>query len=237
MLTQELQRLGRELSSLDRISEGEEGSELEGTTQINQLNIVLSFVTMAQKPLTVTQLEAILEIIFREEVLNLEDDLCLPEMEADDRLPLVILQLLIFYNNMLAYYTSENINSRENTPMDMQLYHSQVYKIFAAAEIYKFQQTLLWHVRVAQALLLNGHLQEAQGQFQIALEEHKSAPTFDQLLLFIIYRDMARACSDIRRHGEALEHHELSEQLESLLAQLQHNARRTADAVKTANEA
>jgi hypothetical protein len=178
-------------------------------------------------------------------------------MEADDRLPLVILQLLIFYNNMLAYYTSENINSRENTPMDMQLYHSQVYKIFAAAEIYKFQQTLLWHVRVAQALLLNGHLQEAQGQFQIALEEHKSAPTFDQLLLFIIYRDMARACSDIRRHGEALEHHELSEQLESLLgniefpplghnnnidklldtAQLQHNARRTADAVKTANEA
>jgi hypothetical protein len=76
MLTQELQRLGRELSSLDRISEGEEGSELEGTTQINQLNIVLSFVTMAQKPLTVTQLEAILEIIFREEVLNLEDDLC-----------------------------------------------------------------------------------------------------------------------------------------------------------------
>ncbi|KAL3429846.1 hypothetical protein BDV09DRAFT_202726 [Aspergillus tetrazonus] len=435
MLTQELQR---------------GGSELEGATQIDQLNIVLSFVTVAQKPLTVTQLEVILEIIFGEEVLNLEDDLrttysslfllrpdaeedrrendeivtlrhssfyeffqtieeagpvrvnvdqtevkfvyvilytlrerftpltnrwlrklkdygegflpthfmraspekagklrgdisvlvhdlfskeahrdwlaetymrrhdleyCYypraliqalahfwldttdrslqffeenahtssvtsaagpftvlfsymaadwcrhwlgsPEMKADDGLPSVIPQLLIFYNNMVAYYSSEDTNSRENAPMDMQLYHSRVYEVFAAAEIHKFQQTPLWHVRVAQALLLNGHLQEAREQFQIALEEHKSAPTFDQLSLFIIHRDMARACSDIGRHVEVLEHRELSEQLESLLsdinipplarnnnidrlldtARLQHNARRTADAVKTASEA
>ncbi|KAL2814491.1 hypothetical protein BJX63DRAFT_431391 [Aspergillus granulosus] len=74
MLTQELQRLGRELSVSDELSVCEE-SEGEGATQVNQLNIVLSFVTLARKPLTVEQLELILEIIFEEEVLNLEDDL------------------------------------------------------------------------------------------------------------------------------------------------------------------
>ncbi|KAL4971208.1 hypothetical protein BDW66DRAFT_165879 [Aspergillus desertorum] len=445
MLVQELQRLGRDLSSSDGMSEGE-GSDLGGATQIDQLNIVLSFVTVAQKPLTVTQLENILEIVLREEVLNLQDDLrttysslfllrpdtaeedrrendgivtlrhssfyeffrtteetgpvrvnvdqtevsfvyvilyalrerytpltdrwlgklkdygqgflpthfmraspekagklrgdisalvhglfskeahrgwladesfvrrhleyCFypdgsieplahfwldttdrslvnsraemtlhaagpftvlfsymtadwcrrwlgsPEIKADDGLPSVIPQLLIFYNNMVAYYTSEDTNSGESAPMpmDMQLYHSRVGEVFAAAAIHKFQQTPLWHARVAQALLLNSHPEEARERFQIALEEHKSAPTFDQLSLFVIHRDMARACSDIGRHAEALEHHELSESLlndieipplvrnnsiDKLLdtARLQHNARRTADAVKTANGA
>jgi tetratricopeptide (TPR) repeat protein len=465
MLTQEMQRLGRELSSSDGMSDGD-GSGLDGATQIDQLNIVLSFVTLAQKPLTVTQLESILEIIFKEEVLNLEDDLrttysslfllrpsteedqredgeivtlrhssfyeffrtteetgavrvnvdqtevnfvyvifyalrerftpltgrwlgklkdygqdflsthfvraspekagklrgdvsalvhdlfskeahrdwlaetfhsrrsleyCFyptasfkdvaefwldttdcslvnsraemtlqwllpeakqlfeenaqtssvasaagpftvlfsyiaadwcrhwlgsPEIKADDGLPSVIPQLLIFYNNMVAYYTSEDTNSRERAPMDMdmKLYHSRVNEVFAAAEIHKCQKTPLWHVRVAQALLLNGHPQEALEQFQLALDEHKSAPTFGPLSLYVIHRDMARACSEIGRHGEALEHHELSESLsgdielpplvvntniDKLLdtARLQHHARKTADAVKTANEA
>ncbi|KAL4981698.1 hypothetical protein BDW68DRAFT_172017 [Aspergillus falconensis] len=463
MLTQELQRLGRELSSSDGMSDGE-GSELDGATQIDQLNVVLSFVTLAQKPLTVTQLEMILELIFKEEVLTLEDDLrttysslfllrpnskedpredseivtlrhssfyeffrtteetgrvhvngdqtevnfvyvllyalrerftpltekwlgmlkdygqgflsthfvrasptkagklrgdisalvhdlfrkeahrdwlvetyhgrnnleyCFhpmasiqklaefwldttdrslvndraemtlqwllpetkqlfevnaqtssvasaagpftvlfsymaadwcrhwlesPEIKAEDGLPSAIPQLLIFYNNMVAYYTSEDTKTRESAPMGMGLYYSRVDEVFAAAEIHKFQQTPLWHVRVAQALLLNGHPQEAWEQFQVALEENKSAPTFDPSSLFVIHRDMARACSEIGRHQEALEHHELSESLsrgieipplaenndiDKLLdtARLQHRARKTADAVKTANEA
>ncbi|KAF7159523.1 hypothetical protein CNMCM5623_004861 [Aspergillus felis] len=78
MLHAELQRLARELSASDamstELSDGE-GSTGEATTQIQQLNILLSFVTMAQKPLTVEQLDLILEVILEEEVLNLEDDL------------------------------------------------------------------------------------------------------------------------------------------------------------------
>jgi tetratricopeptide (TPR) repeat protein len=78
MLNAELQRLARELSASGamstELSDGE-GSSGEATTQIQQLNLLLSFVTMAQKPLTVDQLDLILEIILEEEVLNLEDDL------------------------------------------------------------------------------------------------------------------------------------------------------------------
>ncbi|RHZ48893.1 NACHT domain protein [Aspergillus thermomutatus] len=68
MLREELQRLARELSASDTMSD-EEGP------QIQQLNIILSFVTLAQRPLTVEQLDLILEILLGEEVLNLEDDL------------------------------------------------------------------------------------------------------------------------------------------------------------------
>ncbi|PKX92831.1 NACHT domain protein [Aspergillus novofumigatus IBT 16806] len=78
MLHAELQRLARELSASDAMStefSDDEGSSGEATTQIQQLNLLLSFVTMAQKPLTVDQLDLILEVILEEEVLNLEDDL------------------------------------------------------------------------------------------------------------------------------------------------------------------
>lgn len=83
MLHAELERLARQLSASDAMSKelpdelsDEEGSAEEATgTQIQQLDILLSFVTKAQKPLTVEQLDLILEVIFEEEVLNLEDDL------------------------------------------------------------------------------------------------------------------------------------------------------------------
>jgi tetratricopeptide (TPR) repeat protein len=79
MLHAELERLARELSASNELPEelsDEEGSTGEATaTQIQQLNILLSFVMKAQKPLTVRQLDLILEIILEEEVLNLEDDL------------------------------------------------------------------------------------------------------------------------------------------------------------------
>ncbi|KFY87295.1 hypothetical protein V500_07098 [Pseudogymnoascus sp. VKM F-4518 (FW-2643)] len=74
MLRQELQRLSRELSVSD-VSD-DEGSAGETTAaQIEQLNILLSFVTLAVKPLTVCQLDVMLEIVLKEEVLNLEDDI------------------------------------------------------------------------------------------------------------------------------------------------------------------
>ncbi|KAJ6134390.1 hypothetical protein N7523_000712 [Penicillium sp. IBT 18751x] len=68
MLYEELQRLGKELSASDMMSD-DEGS------QIKQLNILLSSVTLAQRPLTVEQLDLILEILLGEDILNLEEDL------------------------------------------------------------------------------------------------------------------------------------------------------------------
>lgn len=69
MLSKEIQRLTKELSASDTMSDDEAGS------QIDQLNIILSFVTLAQIPLTVEILNLVLEILLGEEVLNLEDDL------------------------------------------------------------------------------------------------------------------------------------------------------------------
>ncbi|KGO52106.1 Tetratricopeptide-like helical [Penicillium expansum] len=75
MLREELQRLSKELSEWEELS-GDEASERdEPASQIQQLNILLSFVALAQKPLTVRQLEIILELILKEEFMGLEDDI------------------------------------------------------------------------------------------------------------------------------------------------------------------
>ncbi|KAL2847123.1 hypothetical protein BJX68DRAFT_240245 [Aspergillus pseudodeflectus] len=464
MLTQELQRLGRELSVADEMSGGEE-SEGEGATQIDQLNIVLSFVTLAQKPLTVTQLELILEIIFKEEVLNLEDDLrtiysslfllradedaesfstegvnvvvlrhssfyeffrssqhsgpvgvnvdqaqvnflyaffyalredrtpttekwtdplreyaqnflpthlkeanpekagklhgkisalvddlftkeecsrwflenmfirnftqycfyatsdisklgefwldltdrelvnkraemalqwLLPETKqafqehahaskiASDVCPFTVLfshmaeywyrlwlepqqitdgdgspatipALLAFYNDMVSEY-SKDAGSREHEITVPVRRSRDAPAILAVAELHGHEQTPLWHARVAQGLLLNSHYAEARASFRFALAEQEKTPTFDPPSLFVIHRDLGRACAEIGRHVEALEHHEISESLVTdaerseavpsdsvshLLnaARLKYRAKRTQDAVETANKA
>ncbi|KAL4956079.1 hypothetical protein BDW69DRAFT_159245 [Aspergillus filifer] len=462
MLTQELQRLGRELSVADEMSGGEE-CEGEGATQINQLNIVLSFVTLAQKPLTLAQLELILEIIFEEEVLNLEDDLrmlysslfllrpnkddgneeaivvvlrhssfyeffrssepsgpigvdvgqthvkflyvllyalrekhtpttneytgtlreyaqsflsthlkeaspdkagksrekisallhdlfakeechqwlvenhlirdftqycfyarsfitgasnfwfdvtdrttinqraemtmhwLLPEAKqafeahaqasaiasnvcpftvlfsymADfwlqlwlepreivpsDGLPAGLPKLLVFYNDMVKEY-SKDADSREIEITTTSIrYHKDVSAITTIAELLKHERTPLWHARVAQALLLNFDYAAARERFRIALDEQEKTPTFDLPSLSVIHRDLSRACTEIGRHAEALEHYELSESLvpdgekpddvpaDGIFrmlnaARLKHRAKQTEDAFATANEA
>jgi hypothetical protein len=75
MLQQELQRLsaelsGREESSDDVVSEGDSSA-----TPIEQLNALLTFVALAQKPMTIEQLSIIIEILLKEEYMGLEDDL------------------------------------------------------------------------------------------------------------------------------------------------------------------
>ncbi|KAL4902274.1 hypothetical protein BDW74DRAFT_181121 [Aspergillus multicolor] len=81
MLTKELQRLAQALSAADMPLEElsdetfEESNGEAMVTQIQQLNLILSFVTVVQKPLTVVQLEIMLEILFEDEVLNLEEDI------------------------------------------------------------------------------------------------------------------------------------------------------------------
>ncbi|GIC90947.1 NACHT domain protein [Aspergillus udagawae] len=114
MLHAELQRLARELSAPDVMSTGlsdGEGSTGEATTQIQQLNIILSFVTMAQKPLTVEQLDLILEIILEEEVLNLEDD------------------LRTIYSSLFSLRPAED-EGEDNDMIIVTLRHSSFYEFF-----------------------------------------------------------------------------------------------------------
>jgi hypothetical protein len=79
MLQAELQRLSKELSALDatlsELPDEFSDEERATVTRTQQLSILLTFVTKAQKPLSVDQLSFILEVLLDEEVLNLEDDL------------------------------------------------------------------------------------------------------------------------------------------------------------------
>lgn len=175
------------------------------------------------------------------------------EIRADGGMPGAIPIFLRFYTDMVTAYTTKQ-GSRENELTGFCLYHADVTGIFAAAELKKQERTPFWHARVGQALLLNCHYREAREQFQFALQSHATNPTFGAPSLSVIHRDMSRACSAIRVHTEALEHHELSEQLargteeaqesdnEPLeqvcnRARLKHRARRTDDAVEMADRA
>lgn len=114
MLRQELQRLSRELSVSD-VSD-DEGSAGETTAaQIEQLNILLSFVTLAVKPLTVWQLDIMLEIILKEEVLNLEDD------------------IRTIYSSLFSTRPNENPASRDKSDF-VTLRHSSFYEFFRTSE-------------------------------------------------------------------------------------------------------
>ncbi|KAF7588623.1 hypothetical protein BBP40_005461 [Aspergillus hancockii] len=110
MLREELQRLARELSASDTMSD-EEGS------QIQQLNIILSFVTLAQRPLTVEHLDLILEILLGGEVLNLEDD------------------LRTVYSSLFSLRLPENEEDEYNRSAVVTLRHSSFYEFFESSSI------------------------------------------------------------------------------------------------------
>lgn len=112
MLQEELQRLGKELSASDMISD-DEGS------QIQQLRIILSSVTLAQRPLTVQQLDLILEVLLGEEVLNLEDD------------------LQKVYSSLFSLRIPENDDEDDlNGSTVVTLRHSSFYEFFESPSIY-----------------------------------------------------------------------------------------------------
>ncbi|KAJ5404393.1 hypothetical protein N7509_004264 [Penicillium cosmopolitanum] len=75
MLQQELQRLAAELFGQDELSDGVVSEGDSPATPIAQLNVLLTFVALAQKPLTIEQLSIILKILLKEEYMGLEDDL------------------------------------------------------------------------------------------------------------------------------------------------------------------
>ncbi|OBT67190.1 hypothetical protein VE03_02603 [Pseudogymnoascus sp. 23342-1-I1] len=114
MLRQELQRLSRELSVSD-VSD-DEGSAGETTAaQIEQLNILLSFVTLAVKPLTVVQLDVMLETVLKEEVLNLEDD------------------IRTIYSSLFSTRPNEDRRNGDRSDVVI-LRHSSFYEFFRASE-------------------------------------------------------------------------------------------------------
>lgn len=99
MLEQELQRLGSELS-VSELSD-------EPATLLEQLNTMLSLVTLAKRPLSVWQLRRILDLVFKEEVLNVEEDLrtvysslfsIRTEVEEDSQDNIVTLRHSSFYD-------------------------------------------------------------------------------------------------------------------------------------------
>ncbi|KAL4863511.1 hypothetical protein BDV12DRAFT_189645 [Aspergillus spectabilis] len=92
MLHQELQRLSRE-------------------SGIEQLSLLLSFVTLAQKPLAITQLDLMLEIILKEEVLNLADD------------------IRTVYSSLLATRSNKDENPFDDSDV-VTLRHSSFYEFF-----------------------------------------------------------------------------------------------------------
>lgn len=112
MLRQELQRLSRELSVLD-VSD-DEGSGETTTAQIEQLNILLSFVTHAVKPLTVRQLDVMLETVVKEEVLNLEED------------------IRTIYSSLFSTRPNEDRDTRKSDIVILR--HSSFYEFFRTSE-------------------------------------------------------------------------------------------------------
>lgn len=105
LLEQELQRLGSELS-ISELSD-------ETPTQIEQLNMMLSLVTLAKRPLSVWQLGRVLDLVFKEEVLNVEED------------------LRTVYSSLFSIRTEVEEGSQDHI---VTLRHSSFYEFFQASK-------------------------------------------------------------------------------------------------------
>ncbi|KAJ6182853.1 hypothetical protein N7485_001495 [Penicillium canescens] len=168
------------------------------------------------------------------------------DIEEEDGLPEILPTMLYLYAQMAGAQlpTSERkIDVRTMLELD---------EIMCTAEMQRLEKTPVWHARVAQALLLHCNYKAALEEFQISLDEHLRNPILSKQALSVIHRDMGRACTEIRRYKEALEHSDLAESLHDAswergwqdpvgkllnTAQMEHFAKMTDKAVVTANEA
>lgn len=174
------------------------------------------------------------------------------EKMVDDGLPAVVPAILTVYNAM----ATDTGASRKVQVSDIIMHsHRKPARVLVPAETQKLQRTPMWHVRVAQALLLHRCYAQALDYFQISLDENQRTPTFSTQSLSVIHENLARAYTELARHKEALQHLQLSESLhnpaqarsrfsgESLVdellnkAQMRHLAKLTDDAIATAEEA
>ncbi|KAF3481028.1 Tetratricopeptide-like helical [Arthroderma uncinatum] len=175
------------------------------------------------------------------------------EIKDDDGLPAIAPAILTVYNEMMATGAKQSdIVTRVSQVM---CDYRTPSRVLIPAESQRLQQTPMWHARVAQALLLRHCYEKALDHFQIALDGNQQTPTFSTQSLSLIHGDMARTCTGIARHKEALKHLELSESLRSSLqenahhvsrdiishllykAQMKHSAKLIDDAIATAVDA
>ncbi|KAL2828383.1 hypothetical protein BDW59DRAFT_159586 [Aspergillus cavernicola] len=177
------------------------------------------------------------------------------EIKERDGLPAIVPAILTVYNAMATQTKESDADSVTTKVSHVMWDYREPPRVLLPAESQKLQQTPMWHARVAQALLLYCCHAQALHHFQISLDGNQSTPTFNTQSLSVIHRDMARACTEIARHKEALEHFELCESLRSTLeeaddsygndviddllnkAQMKHRAQLTDDAIATAEEA
>jgi tetratricopeptide (TPR) repeat protein len=174
------------------------------------------------------------------------------EIKEDDGWPAALPRLLKLYSIMVTV-NEESDKNDEIKKLLLRWGKTDVSVIFEAAELHKFEHTAIWHARVAQALLLQYHHQEAREQFHVILDDGKMADTLNEQDLSVVHRDLARACTEIGRHEEALKHMELAESTRLPgnddksdrdkvgrllnLAQLKYRAKQREGAISTANEA
>ncbi|KAJ5820008.1 hypothetical protein N7474_005599 [Penicillium riverlandense] len=174
-----------------------------------------------------------------------------PEDISDkDGLPEALCTLLFAYTEITATYTDSETSDKLTDITT----HLRSGEIIHTAELQGLHKTAMWHARVAQALLQHYHFQDARKHFQLALDEHDKAPALSKQSLSVIHNDMARACSEIGRHKEALEHFDLVVSLSNdpegpgyglhghignLLdaAHMEHRAKLTKKAISTAHRA
>ncbi|KAJ5112524.1 Tetratricopeptide-like helical [Penicillium argentinense] len=175
------------------------------------------------------------------------------KINEEDGWPAALPRLLKVYYAMAAVDKGLGEDDETRKLLGMTWGNTDVSVIMEAAELQKFEHAAMWHARVAQALLLQYHHREAREQFHVTLGLDKKANTLDHQELSVVHRDLARACTEIGRHAEALNHMELAEMMRMprddygsdkdrvgrLLntAQLKYRAKQRDNAIAIANEA
>jgi hypothetical protein len=179
------------------------------------------------------------------------------EIKEEDGWPAALPRLLKLYRVMATVDKGSDGDDEFKYLLGMNLGNTDVSVILEAAELHIPEHTVMWHARVAQALLSQYHHQEARERFHVILDDKQKADALSKQDLSVVHRDLARACTEIGRHAEALNHIELAESLRIPgnddedndesdkdrvsrlldLAQLKHRAKQRESAVSTANQA
>jgi tetratricopeptide (TPR) repeat protein/nucleoside-triphosphatase THEP1 len=170
------------------------------------------------------------------------------EIMEDDGRPAVYPTNLVVYRKMSTGNTEPDL--KESLLRVTYRFPSTVLR---AAEMQEFPETPMWHARVAQALFLHCCYRKALQHFKIALQQHEESPSFGAQSISVIHRDIARTLTELGKHKEALAHFELTRELQKhvqgrdipndqvnallSIAQMKHRAKRTEEAISTANEA
>lgn len=175
------------------------------------------------------------------------------EIDEGDGWPAALPGLLKLYDKMAAVDKEPDEDDEIGELLGITWGNTDVSVIMEAAELQKFEHTARWHARVAQALLMQCHHREALEQFHVTLKDTEKTNLLNKQELSVVHRDLARACTEVGRHAEALKHTEIAEMTRVPkdddgsdidrvgrllnLAQLQYRAKQKDNAIATANEA